>query len=107
MKKYKAHLCQHGEGCDYTIGCGHAVIDLKAQNIEDAKIELADRIRDSYSSMETSLESAVIFEISDEFELNVTEYYKELERKRREEERAYREQKEREEFERLKQKYGN
>ncbi len=36
---YYAHLQQKGEGCDYTIGCGHALLRLRATTLEAAKVE--------------------------------------------------------------------
>lgn len=36
---YYAHLEQEGEGCDYTIGCGHALRRLDATTLADAKTE--------------------------------------------------------------------
>jgi len=107
MKTYKAHLCQAGEGCDYTIGCGHALIWLKASNMEEAKIELAKEIKERYSSLESEIESAVIFEVTEEVEINVKDYYDQLQKERDEYDRLQREKREREEFERLKQKFGN
>lgn len=37
---YKAYLKQQGEGCDYTIGCAQTVIEIEAQNIDEAKQKL-------------------------------------------------------------------
>lgn len=31
---------QHGEGCDYSIGCGESLEPLKATTLEEAKIEV-------------------------------------------------------------------
>lgn len=36
---YYAHLQQKCEGCDYTIGCGHALRRLKATTLEAARVE--------------------------------------------------------------------
>lgn len=107
MKKYKAHLDQGAEGCDYTIGCGHALIWLNASNMEEAKIELSKEIKERYSSLESKIESAIIFEVTEEVEINVKDYYDQLQRERNEYDRLQREKKEQEEFERLKQKFGN
>jgi len=107
MKTYKAHLCQAGEGCDYTIGCGHALIWLKASNLGEAIIELSKEIKERYSSLESKIETAVIFEVTNEVEINVKDYYDQLQKERDEDDRLYREKREREEFERLKQKFGN
>lgn len=106
MKQYKAHLDQGG-GCDYTIGCGQVLIYLNSTNMEDAKKELQKIIEERYSHEERQLESAIIYEVSDEFELDVKDYYDQLQKERDEYNRLQREKKEREEFERLKQKFGN
>jgi hypothetical protein len=36
LKKFLVHVVQ-GEGCDYTIGCGHSVEYISADTIEKAK----------------------------------------------------------------------
>ena len=42
--KYKAYLKQDGEGCDYTIGCGQTIVELQANNKEEAKEKLTQLI---------------------------------------------------------------
>lgn len=37
--RYYAHLEQKGDGCDHTIGCGHALRRLKATTLEEARVE--------------------------------------------------------------------
>lgn len=103
--KYKVHLCQAGEGCDYTIGCGHIVINLNSTNMEAAKVELEEKIRDSYMSMESKLDSAIIFEITNEFYFNIKELDKKIEEEKEEYSRTEKEEREKREFERLKKKF--
>jgi len=45
---YKAYLKQLGEGCDYTISCGKTVIDINANNEEEAVQELYREIEENY-----------------------------------------------------------
>lgn len=91
--KYYAYLEQHGEGCDYTIGCGKTLIDFEANSDEEAVTELTRIIKEEHTSFESRLKSAKIFKHPIEVNLdkiyldfdNEVEFYKkesELEKKR-------------------------
>jgi hypothetical protein len=104
--KYKAYLKQKGEGCDYTIGCGQTVINLKTNNLPDAISELENEIIENYSFDETKLQSCELYEINSITIVDVDSIYnkekllymKELEEEKLRAERA--------EFERLKKKFS-
>lgn len=107
MKIYKAYLNQNNEGCDYTIGCGKTVIDIKASSMEEAKKKLAEKIVEENSDDETLLQSAEIYEIEQVFRMDVISIYQEAKRLRDEERDRETSEKEKKEFERLKAKFGN
>ena len=77
--KYIAHLVQKGEGCDYTIGCGLVVHELSADNMEDAKQELKELIKEDYSYSEAYLEKATLYEVKEEVNIEVEKIYNEKE----------------------------
>ena len=52
VPRYILVLVQHGDGCDYTIGCGLAVKVLKATEPELALAEAADEIQEYGGSVE-------------------------------------------------------
>lgn len=98
-----AYLHQPG-GCDYTIGCGNLLVKLEADTIESAKKELIDTIKESYTG-DYALEE-VTFISGETIPFDVSSVYEELESEKEEQKRVNDEQHEREEFERLKKKYG-
>jgi hypothetical protein len=105
MKIYKAYLKQEN-GCDYTIGCGRKVIDIKGvTSMDDAKLKLEKIIEEEYNYMEAKIDSAEIFEIEQVLEINTTEIYGQIEYRKNIEKQTNDEKKEREEFERLKEKF--
>ena len=105
--EYKAYLKQSGEGCDYTIGCAQLVINIEANNIEEAKHKLSLIIIDDYGQFdEVSLSSAELYEVNEVFKMPVEEIYaknNELKRKNTEIEQ---EKLDAIEFERLKKKFN-
>jgi hypothetical protein len=103
--KYLAHLTQE-EGCDYTIGCGIAIIELKSKTMEDAIQELRSLIKESYSG-ERQLEKAIIYAVDYEIKLNLDLIYLQLVDDNKMIEQQKLEIKEKEELERLKKKYEN
>jgi len=103
---YYAHLDQGGEGCDYTIGCGHALRKLKADSLDAARAEVEALISEDYSSEMTEVAHVKILEVATVLELDVAAHYQPLKEKRQVAEEARRLKSEREEFERLKQKFG-
>jgi hypothetical protein len=67
--RYIAHLVQDGEGCDYVSKFrfrSTIVIPLSVDNIEDARAELIEIIKD-YDGI--SLRNATLYEVSNTLEL--------------------------------------
>lgn len=106
MKKYKAYIHQQGEGCDYTIGCAQTVIDIEANSMDEAKQKLFEEIEESYSHEEQRLESAELYEIEQVFVADMDDIYKRIDNAKYAKEQERKEAKERQEFERLKSKFG-
>jgi hypothetical protein len=104
--KYVAYLKQDGEGCDYTIGCGLEMVKLKSDNLESAESELIDMIRESYTG-DTSLESAKIYEVSNEKSVDLRSVYKKISDEKESIKRKKLEDSEKNEYERLVKKFGN
>lgn len=104
--KYKAYLKQAGEGCDYTIGCAQTVINIEANNFQEAYDELKYIISEDYSDDECLIDYVELYEISNISLIDVQEIYNEIDEKNQLEEQKRIEDKERKEFERLKRKYG-
>lgn len=102
MKTYKAYLFQEG-GCDYTIGCGCKVVDIKATTMEEAKKEILEII--DYYSID-NLDSVEIYEISEVFEVDLDEIKNNIEKEEDNIKFMQKELEELKEFERLKNKYG-
>ena len=48
MKKFLVHIIGKGEGCDYTIGCNHAVEIVNAESLEEAKKKWWDSFEDGH-----------------------------------------------------------
>jgi hypothetical protein len=101
---YKAYLIQKGEGCDYTIGCAQTIIDIDADSMEEARQTLIQIILDEYSG-EDALESAELYEISQVINMDVEHIYERADKIATEIEKQEQEQAERDEYERLKQKF--
>lgn len=102
--KYLAHLTQ-SEGCDYTIGCGIAIITLKSTNGDDAVKELVELIKTRYSSEESQIESARIYEVTNTITFSVEETYKVIQEQRDIVKKLKQEERELKELQRLKEKY--
>lgn len=70
---YKAYLKQFGEGCDYTIGCGHTIINIEGNDIKEAETNLYKYIEENYGS---SLELSVceLYEINNVLECDYESY---------------------------------
>lgn len=105
-KTYIAYLEQDG-GCDYTIGCGKLVIDLAADNMEEAIEIIKEIIESDYNYPEAKLSSCKIFEVLDISEINVDILYGELQEKKNQKRLKEKEEKERIKYEELRKKYGN
>ena len=106
MKKYKAYLKQDGEGCDYTIGCGQTLIDIEAENIKDAKIQLKEIIADEYNNDECRLETVEIYEISWFIDFDIQHFYEQLEKMQELANNKLKDESDILEYERLKIKFG-
>jgi len=102
---YKAYLKQEGEGCDYSIGCGQKLIDLKSITLKEAMIELIQIISREYMHPEYRLESVFIFEISNTIDMDIKSVYKKIEAFNKEDDNRLKEDAEKAEYERLKIKY--
>jgi hypothetical protein len=100
MSKFGVWAWQHGEGCDYTIGCGSCMIELEATNRKDAKKEaLAVLIERGYTvGSDQELQEAQVVEFFHEIDPAVIV----------DEEEPIDEEKEarRKQFEALKQEFG-
>lgn len=102
---YKAYLKQCGEGCDYTIGCAQTVIEIEAQNINEAKQKLYQEIEENYTG-ERELELCELYEINEVVVCNLKELYKRIDDAEYTLEQQRKEDLDRKEFERLKAKFG-
>lgn len=103
--KYKAYLIQAGEGCDYTIGCGRAVIDINAFSVEEAILKLEHIVATEFTD-DSALDHVELYEISQVFIMPVKDIYErrykaEADKHQKEVEKA-----ERLEYERLKKIYS-
>ena len=84
--KYIAYLQQDG-GCDYSIGCGHGVFEIEAEDIIEAtkklKIEVLGKWLKEDGEFEEGywgeyvLKSIVIFEVSQLHKIPLQDWYKE------------------------------
>lgn len=120
MKKFLVYVKQHGEGCDYTIGCGRKVFFIEARDMIQAKDRFTRMLSPEFGqdnqpewtkdyggyNGEMKLVSAQIFEVADEVKVDVAECYENIEKFKIEKALKAVEEKERKEFERLKAKYG-
>lgn len=104
MGKYIAYVKQYGGGCDYTIGCGQTLWELEASSLEDARIEVKNEVL-VYTGLDR-IDSATIYEVTHCEIMSVHEWYADEERRKKDEELQAKEVAEREEFERLQQKFG-
>ena len=105
MIKFKAYLQQDG-GCDYTIGCGKLVIDIEANSLEDAKIKLFSIIFNEYNHDENRLANVELFELASTTVVDIKNLYKKLDEDKKEQVENLILMREKEEFERLKKKFG-
>jgi hypothetical protein len=104
--KYKAYLKQEGYGCDYTIACGINVIDITANNIDEATEQVSDYIFTNYCE-DVKLESCEIYEINQIVKIDLVDIYNKK-RLHDEEIELYKiELDELKKYQELKAKYGN
>lgn len=101
---FKAFLTQSSEGCDYTIGCGICLIDLKATTLDAAMTELRAIVAEHFVD-EAHLARATILNISQETPIPIETWYGEFAAQQAQDEQIAQEQRERAEYERLRQKF--
>jgi hypothetical protein len=106
-----------GEGCDYTIDCGVSTIEFEASSLKAAQKRVeeaylsdgADGDPDellSHNSSEGNFESIWLVEVKKSVQVSVENLDAELAQRKLNLENAFREEKEREEFERLSKKFN-
>ena len=110
--KYLVCKKQHGEGCDYTIGCGMDYSIMEAESVEHAvEMVVYPDGRDELSSLEwddgMELKEIIIVPITDNVvTVDVRGIAAEISRMRAEQEAAEKRAAELAELERLRAKYG-
>ena len=103
--EYYAHVEQKGEGCDYTIGCGHAFVHIiGAKSMEAAHAFILHEYQESIRDGE--VEHIHIYEVSKSSSLDIPALERLMKAKGKEAEAQKKEAAERAEFERLKTKFG-
>lgn len=102
--KFIAVLHQDG-GCDYTIECGTTVIELSSVELWSAEDELSKLIEEEFTG-DRKIHEATIYEISDEYEVDLAEVYRNIANRKKSKKDAEQEAKDREEFERLRKKFN-
>ena len=126
MSLYMALLVQRAEGCDYAIDCGKKLIQLQAKSRENALTELktlivgrpelydpeysdfySDELEGEYWHSEYRLKQCVLFEVKNAEDISINTWYEEAERIIQNKLDEDKEQRDREEYERLRQKYEN
>ena len=113
MITFYAHLEQAGAGCDYTIGCGHKLVRLKAKTHMEAEREIMAYDGDGegyggpyYLTGERTLESVTILEVTHVHNVPLNVYRDNLQRGEAAEAAAKKEAADLVEFERLQKKFG-
>lgn len=103
MSNFYAFLHQPN-GCDYTIGCGISFQRLNATTREAALTELREMVLQC--SGEYALDDAKLFEVASAETMPIEQWYREHDEAERQVRDADRDRREREDYERLRQKYG-
>jgi hypothetical protein len=118
MKKFIVVIKQHGEGCDYMIACAQKTVEIDAESIEQAGERFISMMRyfddddvdwtKDYGGYygEQALESAVIYEVVDTKKIDTDGVYAALRAEQRLAVKKISDEKDREEYERLKNKFG-
>ena len=103
---FMAYITQPG-GCDYTIGCGHLLIGLKGDNLQEAMVDLKEQVKENYSG-EQSLSAITIIEgktiYIDAEDLN-DKIREEIKREKEIRDKKLKEEQEKAEYLRLKKKF--
>jgi hypothetical protein len=102
--KHILYIIQIGEGCDYSIACGHLVIHLESKQMIDAIKESLKIIKERYINEDCRLSKAIIYQVLDSQDLSIWQVYQRYDQASKEDKEI--EEKERKELIRLQQKYG-
>ena len=111
MKKYLFIMEQHGEGCDYTIGCGMTTKVIEADSMDDALEKLTHpEGPDEYTEYldgDYELKTLKGVELDNVHNINLEILKKKYEQKKEDEKLTEEKRKEKEEYLRLKEKFGD
>lgn len=110
--RFIAYINETNYGCDYTIACGKAVMELKAEIRDEAIKELKDRVigvrdgrgyntEDCFSG-EPRIVSATLYEVASTYHVPLDDWYAERDRVESEGLRAREEKERRNQYETLK-----
>lgn len=73
MKKYII-IFDQGNGCDFTIGCGILVFEIEANNLDEVKTKLGEKLR-NYRSPEYRIEDITILEVNEKISIDPYIFY--------------------------------
>ena len=96
---------RQGEGCDYTIACGETLWKMEAQSRDAAVEELKSRILTYRHGDE--IEAADLLEVVSSEQMPVNQWYTDVEAQEREAAANLAEERDHQEYERLKRKFGH
>ena len=99
-------VIHQGGGCDYTIECGTAVIELESGDRESAEIELSNIIEEEYTG-ERKLERASIYEITEKFDVDLNNVYRNISDNKKSIKDLEIEDRDKAEYDRLLKKFGH
>ena len=112
---FYAHVEEMGEGCDYTIGCGHRLVKLKATTREEAEREVMQDDSEGegryfgshwYLFGERTLRAVTLLDVRETYGVDLEKHRAAYRDASALGERAAKEAAERAEFARLKAKFG-
>jgi len=110
--KIMAHIIGAGEGCDYTIGCNHVLLELKALNQKDAVKEVSEMFDHNIDTAEVfgleQVQSVVLYHTFEMVDLDISTIKNIVEANATKEQREAKEQFKADtaEYERLREKLG-
>jgi Ni,Fe-hydrogenase III component G len=110
--KFVAHFIGP-EGCDYSIGCGHKIVDLKAESIEEADVEVKHMLvgndetpEEAISYLLEKYQAVAVYKMVEAYEFNLHELIEALKVEAHAAAQQEQEVHDLAEFERLKAKFG-
>lgn len=107
MKHYIAIIVGPGEGCDYTIGCNNTWKVMRAENEDQVRDQILEEYGEFNGSPDPDIEEIIVYETTPGSNI----VYSNLAQRSINLHKAWQEDseemKERREYERLKQKYGD